>query len=86
MAYTNGGDQTMSVGVLGQGTLQSGRNLQKSMLKSIKVFELKDAIEDINMPIFGGGPPLRTMIAGLYHPEKDRMIFLDADMSRPRQS
>ena len=80
--YANGGDPHVSLRGSSLEVLEKARELQKNYIRSVATMQLEDCIKDPNAPVYGGGPPLRTIVAGLKHPKVNCLLILGMDKTR----
>ncbi len=60
---------------------KKARGRQRLFLNTMKTEISINQIEDLNMPLYGGGPSLATHIAGMEHPLTKRPMFYSVDKS-----
>ena len=81
--YANAGDRSMAVGAAMIPTVKAARKAQQKYVNSLRFRVLEGAIEDPTQPVFGQGPPLTAMMAGLTHPDFNKPLIASFDRTSP---
>ena len=79
----DGSDEMMAISAEGSKDLVTQRRDQRRFLHNLRSRIMDGAIEEAEAPVYGGGPTLRAIMSGLYHPEKQSLVILSMDRLSP---